>query len=76
MGRLYGVARNLPSLIAVKVRPEADSILDGRKQTINVLTGWRKRGRRFAGYTVIHAASSSQRAGFLHEKKYGSLMEI
>lgn len=76
MGRLYGVARNLPSLIAVKVRLEDDSILDGWKQIINVLTGWRKRGRQFAGYTVIHAALSSQPAGFLHETKYRSLIEI
>lgn len=73
MGRLYGVARKLPSLIVVKVRLEDDSILDGWKQIINILTGWR---RRLAGYTVIYAVLSSQRAGFLHETKYRSLIEI
>lgn len=76
MGKLYGVAKNLPSLIAVKIRLEEDAILDGWKQIINVLRGWRKRGRNSAGYTVIHAALSSGRNGFLHETKYRSLIEI
>lgn len=76
MGNLYGVARKLPSLVAVKIRLEEDAILDGWKQIINVLAGWRKRGRPSAGYTVIHAALSSYRDGFLHETKYRSLIEI